>query len=143
MKGIEIDEEICKIFCTLCLCMCFCNFGIVCFFAFGSNFKKSEFDRLKSTYISLKSKTNEKNSLTSDEYAEYASLFDAISHGDKEMTSDYAQLVREITDNTVDFEDDVPVLAGMGQNYIGAEGYNSVYEFVPRVTARYAFAGGK
>lgn len=68
--------------------------------------KKSEFDRLKSTYISLKSKTNEKNSLTSDEYAEYASLFDAISHGDEEMASDYAQLVREITDNTVDFEDE-------------------------------------
>lgn len=68
--------------------------------------KKSEFDRLKSTYISLKSKTNGKNSLTSDEYAEYASLFDAISHGDEEMTSDYAQLVREITDNTVDFEDE-------------------------------------
>ena len=46
-------------------------------------------------------------------------------------------------DLAVDFEDDVPVLAGMGQNYIGAEGYNSVYEFVPKVTARYAFAGGK
>ena len=44
---------------------------------------------------------------------------------------------------TVDFEDDVPILAGMGQNYVGAEGYNSVYEFVPKVTARYAFTGGK
>lgn len=46
-------------------------------------------------------------------------------------------------DLAVDFEDDVPVLAGMGHNYVGAEGYNSVYEFVPKVTARYAFAGGK
>lgn len=46
-------------------------------------------------------------------------------------------------DLAVDFEADVPVLAGMGQNYVGAEGYNSVYEFVPKVTARYAFEGGK
>lgn len=91
------------------LCAFACAFVILALSVFlhlEANSKKSEFDRLKSTYISLKSKTNEKNSLTSDEYAEYASLFDAISHGDKEMASDYAQLVREITDNTVDFEDE-------------------------------------
>ena len=46
-------------------------------------------------------------------------------------------------DLAVDFEDDVPILAGIGQNYVGAEGYNSVFEFVPKVTARYAFEGGK
>lgn len=91
------------------LCAFACAFVILALSVFlhlEANSKKSEFDRLKSTYISLKSKTNEKNSLTSDEYAEYASLFDAISHGDEEMSSDYAQLVREITDNTVDFEDE-------------------------------------
>lgn len=91
------------------LCAFACAFVILALSVFlhlEANSKKSEFDRLKSTYISLKSKTNEKNSLTSDEYAEYASLFDAISHGDEEMASDYAQLVREITDNTVDFEDE-------------------------------------
>ena len=91
------------------LCAFACAFVILALSVFlhlEANSKKSEFNRLKSTYISLKSKTNEKNSLTSDEYAEYASLFDAISHGDEEMSSDYAQLVREITDNTVDFEDE-------------------------------------
>ena len=46
-------------------------------------------------------------------------------------------------DLAVDFEDDAPILAGMGQNYVGTEGYNSVFEFVPKVTARYAFEGGK
>lgn len=91
------------------LCAFACAFVILALSVFlhlEANSKKSEFNQLKSTYISLKSKTNEKNSPTSDEYAEYASLFDAISHGDEEMSSDYAQLVREITDNTVDFEDE-------------------------------------
>lgn len=91
------------------LCAFACAFVILALSVFlhlEANSKKSEFNQLKSTYISLKSKTNEKSSPTSDEYAEYASLFDAISHGDEEMASDYAQLVREITDNTVDFEDE-------------------------------------
>lgn len=46
-------------------------------------------------------------------------------------------------DMAIEFEQDVPTLVyADGQTHPGVEGYNSVFAFSPKVTARYVFSGG-
>ena len=49
----------------------------------------------------------------------------------------------EGVDMAIEFEQDVPTLVyADGQTHPGVEGYNSVFAFSPKVTARYVFSGG-